>query len=202
MNNLVKLSIVVASSLSVISGAVVAQDLPARGPIPFASYDTNKDSSVSESEFYDARAARMSEKASQGMPMRNAANAPDFSTFDTDNDGKLTKLELLEGQNQQMQKNRANRGQGQKGQMRNNRGKNMQGMGRDMPTFESYDLNADGHLTQNEMDEARAKRMEQKASQGKLLRNSGNQTKFSDIDTNSDGEVSKQEFTSNQMRKR
>ena len=78
----------------------------------------------------------------------------------------------------------------------------MQGMGRDMPTFESYDLNADGHLTQNEMDEARAKRMEQKASQGKLLRNSGNQTKFSDIDTNSDGEVSKQEFTSNQMRKR
>ena len=198
----VKLSLVVASSLLVMSSSVIAQDLPARGPIPFASYDKNKDGSVSESEFYDARAARMSEKASQGMPMRNAANAPDFSTFDTDNDGKLTKLELLEGQNQQMQKNRANRGQGQKGQMRNNRGNNMQGMGRDMPTFESYDLNGDGHLTQNEMSKARAKRMEQKVSEGKLLKNSGNQTKFSDIDKDNDGKVSKQEFISNQMRKR
>jgi len=205
MKNLVKiikLSLVVASSLSIISGTVMAQDLPERGPIPFASYDTNKDGSVSESEFYDTRAARMSEKAGQGMPMRNAANAPDFSLFDTDKDGKLSKLELLEGQNQQMQKNRANRGQGQKGQMRNNRGSNMQGMGRDMPTFESYDLNDDGYLTQNEMDEARAKRMEQKVSEGKLLRNSANQSKFSDIDTNSDGKVSKQEFTSNQMSKR
>lgn len=45
-------------------------------------------------------------------------------------------------------------------------------------------------------------RMEQKASQGKMLRNSGNKTKFSEIDTNSDGKVSKEEFTSNQMRKR
>ena len=45
------------------------------------------------------------------MPMRNAANAPDFSVFDTDNDGKLTKVELLEGQNKQKRKNRANRRQ-------------------------------------------------------------------------------------------
>ena len=187
---IVKISLVIASSLSVISANVMAQDLPIRGPIPFTSFDTNKDGSVSESEFNDARAARISERESRGMPMRNAANAPDFSTFDTDDDGKLTKIELLEGQNQQMQKNRANRGQGQKGQMRN------------MPTFESYDLNADGYLTKNEMDEARAKRMEQKASEGKLLRNSGNQTKFSDIDTDNDGKVSKQEFISNQMRKR
>lgn len=198
----VKLSLVIASSLSVVSSAVIAQNLPAKGPIPFVSYDKNKDGSVSESEFYDARTARMSEKVSQGVPLRNAANAPDFSLFDTDNDGKLTKVELLEGQNKQMQKNRANRGQGQKGQMRNKEGNNMQGKGRNIPTFESYDLNADGHLTQNEMNEARAKRMKEKASQGKLLRNSANQTKFSDIDIDGNSKVSKQEFISNQMRKR
>lgn len=41
MNNLikiVKLSLVVASSLSVISGTVMAQNLLERDPIPFASY--------------------------------------------------------------------------------------------------------------------------------------------------------------------
>ena len=186
---IVKVSLVVASSLSILSTIAIAQDLPERGPIPFTSYDKNKDGTVSEDEFYNTRAIRMSKKASQGMPMRNAANAPDFSVFDANNDGKLTKVELLEGQNKQMQKNRANRGQWQKG------------MGRDMPTFESYDLNGDGYLTESEMNEARAKRMDEKASQGKMLRNSGNKTKFSYIDTNNDGKVSKKEFISNQMRK-
>ncbi|WP_207561421.1 EF-hand domain-containing protein [Sulfurimonas aquatica] len=200
MSNLlqiIKLSLVVASSLSVISAVAMAEDLPDRGPIPFTSYDINKDGSVSESEFYDTRATRMSNKASQNMPMRNAENAPDFNTLDRDNDGKLTKLELLEGQNQQMQNNRANKRQGQKGQRRK-----MQDMNRNMPIFESYDLNRDGYLTENEMSQARAKRIEQKVSQGKLLRNSANQTKFANIDTNNDGKVSKQEFITNQTKKR
>ena len=186
---IVKLSLLMAGSLSVVSSALIAQDLPLRGSIPFSSFDTNGDGSVSEQEFNDTRAAKMTEKASQGMPMRNAANAPDFSMLDTDNDGKLSKVELLEGQNKQMQINRANRGPGQKSQMR------------DMPTFESFDLNSDGYLTENEMDEARAKRMQEKASEGKMLRNSGNKSKFSDIDTNNDTKVSKQEFTEHQMRK-
>lgn len=116
MKNLVKilrLSLVVASSLSVMSTAIFAQDLPVRGPIPFSSFDINGDGSVSEKEFKDTRAVRITQRKSQGLPMRNASNAPDFSVLDTDNDGKLTKVELLEGQNKQMQKNRANRGQGQ-----------------------------------------------------------------------------------------
>ena len=185
-----KLSLAVVGVLSVVSTLTLAEDLPTRGPIPFSTYDTNKDGFVSESEFYDARGARMSEKATQGMPMRNAANAPDFSEFDTDKDGKLTKVELLEGQMQQMQQNRAKMGSG------------MKGMGRNIPTFESYDVNGDGSLSENELNEARAKRIEQKASEGKMMRNSGNQSNFSDIDTNGDGKVSKEEFMSNQMKKR
>lgn len=187
---IVKLGLVLASSISVISSAMLAQDLPLRGPIPFTSFDKNNDGSISKDEFYNTRAVRKSKKESQGMPMRNAANAPDFSVLDSDNDGKLSKVELLEGQNKQMQKNRANRGPGQRAMRRN------------MPTFESFDLNSDGHLTQNEMNEARAKRMQLKTSQGKMLRNSGNKSKFSDIDTDNDGKVSKQEFNSNQMKKR
>lgn len=190
-----KLSLAVVGVLSVVSTLTLAEDLPTRGPIPFSTYDTNKDGFVSESEFYDARGARMSEKATQGMPMRNAANAPDFSEFDTDKDGKLTKVELLEGQMQQMQQNRAKMGAGQMGS-------GMKGMGRNIPTFESYDVNGDGSLSESELNEARAKRIEQKASEGKMMRNSGNQSNFSDIDTNGDGKVSKEEFMSNQMKKR
>lgn len=203
---IVKLSLAVAGVLSVVSTGAFAEDLPTRGSIPFAVYDTNKDGLVSESEFNDARDARMSDKASQGMPMRNAANAPDFSVLDTDKDGKLTKLELLEGQMEQMQKNRAKMGSGQMGNGMQGMGSGQmatgKGMGRNMPTFESYDLNGDGALSETEMDEARAKRMEEKASQGKMLKNSGNQTKFSDIDANGDGAVSKEEFIANQMKKR
>jgi len=86
-------------------------DLSQRGPISFDIYDVNKDGLVSEKEFYDARAARMTIRAEEGMPMRNAGNAPDFTLFDTNKDGKLTKTELLEGQNEQMQNKRSNRGQ-------------------------------------------------------------------------------------------
>lgn len=195
MKNLAKLSLLVVGILAVVSTSTLAGDLAARGPISFSDFDTNKDGTVSESEFNDVRAARMSEKAAQGMPMKNAANAPAFSEFDTDHDGKLTKVELLEGQNKQMQKNRANMGSGQMGN-------NMKGMARNAPTFESYDLNGDGFLTENELDEARAKRVAQKESEGKMMKNSDNQTKFSEIDTNGDSKVSKEEFLANQMKKR
>ncbi len=216
MKNLVKkvnLSLVVVGALSMVSSSLMAQNIPDRGPISFSVYDSNNDNFVSQSEFYDARAKRMSKKAAQGKAMRKAGNAPEFEIFDANGDGRLTKLELLEGQNAQMQKNKANKGSKKQGKMNNRQGNkqgmrqsnkqgNMQSMRRNMPTFESYDLNGDGYLTQNEMNEARTQRMQQKASQGKMMRNSGNQTKFSDIDTNNDGKVNKKEFLSNQRRKK
>ena len=63
-----------------------------------------------------------------------------------------------------------------------------------MPTFESFDLNKDGMINSKEMEEARQKRMEEKASEGKMMKNIGNQPTFSDIDTNKDGNISKEEF--------
>ncbi|EIF51705.1 MULTISPECIES: EF-hand domain-containing protein [Sulfurovum] len=62
------------------------------------------------------------------------------------------------------------------------------------PTFEEYDLNNDGKITQSELEEARAKRMSQKAKEGKMLRNAGKAPAFSDMDKNNDGALNKEEF--------
>jgi len=80
-----------------------AADMPARGPVSFQVYDTNKDGFISEDEFNAIKAARMSANAEAGMPMRNAANAPDFAALDTNKDGKISPEELEKGQRQQMQ---------------------------------------------------------------------------------------------------
>ncbi|MEN8303072.1 MAG: EF-hand domain-containing protein [Campylobacterota bacterium] len=91
--------------LSLLGSLAFGAELAQKGPISFDIYDTNKDGLVSEKEFYDARAKRMEIRTEQGMPMRNAGNAPDFSEFDANKDGELSKVELLEGQNARMQKN-------------------------------------------------------------------------------------------------
>ncbi len=62
------------------------------------------------------------------------------------------------------------------------------------PTFEEYDLNSDGKITQSELEEARAKRMSQKAKEGKMLRNAGKAPAFADMDKNNDGALNQEEF--------
>lgn len=187
----VKIGCVVLGSLGVIASALLAQDLPDRGPVSFATYDVNGDGYVSQQEFYDIRDARMQQKATAGMPMRNAANAPDFSALDKDKDGKLSELELLRGQNEQMQKNKGNKGYN-----------NMGNRAAQMPAFESFDTNKDGMLNKQELNESRDKRMEQKAADGKMLKNSANRMPFEDIDANGDGQISKEEFLNHQMRRK
>ena len=188
----IKLSFVVAGSLSVLGSALIAQDLPTKGPIEFSSYDTNKDGFISEQEFNDLRAIRMEEKAQTGMPMKNAGNAPSFAMFDTNKDGKLTEVELLKGQNKQMQNNQKNMGMSPNG---------MKPKGK-MPAFEDFDLNKDGMISLKEMEESREKRMEQNALDGKMMKNIGNQPAFSDIDTNNDGNISKEEFLAHKPKPR
>ena len=188
----IKLSFVVAGSLSILGSALIAKDLPNRGPIEFSSYDTNKDGFVSEQEFNDLRVKRMEQKAEAAMPMKNAGNAPSFAMFDTNKDGKLTEVELLKGQNKQMQNNQKNMGMSPNG---------MKPKGK-MPAFEDFDLNKDGMISLKEMEESREKRMEQNALDGKMMKNIANQPAFSDIDLNNDGNISKEEFLAHKPKPR
>lgn len=77
-----------------------------------------------------------------------------------------------------------------------------QNMGRNMPTFESFDLNSDGTLTKSELDEAREKRVQERRDDGRMMRNVKSHYEFSRMDANEDGLVNKKEFEDHQTRRR
>ena len=79
--------------------------------------------------------------------------------------------------------------------MGGNKGKGIQ----NRPTFATYDLNNDGKITEKEFYDGQAKRMTQKADEGKMMRNAGKAPTFESIDANSDGAVTAAEFDTHQM---
>ena len=181
-----------ASGFSPISAQ--AEEIPVRGPIPFAAFDKDANGFISEEEFNTVRGKRMAKRAAEGRPMRGAASAPSFSDFDTNGDGQLTQDELAAGQKARME-NRPGMGMGQgMGQ-----GK---GMGRNMPAFSEFDLNGDGKILEKEFYEARSMRITERAQQGYQMKNLGNAPSFADIDTNGDGGISAEEFSSHQLQHR
>lgn len=99
MKNILK----VLCCVSVMTLSLQSADMPSRGSVSFAVYDSNKDGFISEEEFNAVKATRMQSKADANMPMRNAGNSPDFTFFDTNKDGKISSKELEKGQNAQMQ---------------------------------------------------------------------------------------------------
>ncbi|MBK7984018.1 MAG: EF-hand domain-containing protein [Candidatus Competibacteraceae bacterium] len=76
------------------------------------------------------------------------------------------------------------------------------GMGKNMPAFAEYDLNGDGKIVMQEFNEARAKRIGDKARQGYPMRNAGNAPAFEQIDRNGDGSISAEEFSAHQSERR
>ena len=117
-----KLIVMGLASVSLVS-TLTATDLTKKGPMSFEDYDSDHNGVVTESEFYKLREKRMNLKAEQGMPMRNAGNAPTFEQFDTNGDKQLTKMELLEGQMKNMSERKSQKG------MNKNQGMG-QGMGK------------------------------------------------------------------------
>jgi Ca2+-binding EF-hand superfamily protein len=71
-----------------------------------------------------------------------------------------------------------------------------------MPSFEDFDLDGDGGITEEEFHEARAKRIADRAKRGYPMRNIGNAPAFGEIDSDDDGAVSREEFAAHQARHR
>ena len=70
------------------------------------------------------------------------------------------------------------------------------------PQFSEYDLNNDGVILEKEFQEARTKRMSERAEEGRMLRKAGMAPSFADIDTNRDGKISPAEFQAHQEKNR
>lgn len=77
----------------------------AAGNMPtFADFDLNKDGSMTEAEFNEARAARMKERAQQGRMMRGMADGCTFAEIDTNHDGTVSPEEFAAHQAARRQK--------------------------------------------------------------------------------------------------
>jgi Ca2+-binding EF-hand superfamily protein len=173
-----------------------AEEMPVRGPVPFATFDKDGNGLISEQEFHATRARRMAGREAEGRPMRGAASAPSFTELDTNADGQLTQDELAAGQQTRMEQRRGmgmGRGPGM--------GQGM-GMGRNMPAFSDYDLDGDGKILEKEFSEARSMRISERTQQGYRMRNIANAPSFADIDTNGDAEIDSEEFTAHQSQRR
>ncbi|MBA6290769.1 EF-hand domain-containing protein [Colwellia sp. MB3u-70] len=91
--------------LSVISVSTLSAELPVRGPITFATYDSNGDGVISEQEFDQVRSERMAtKKAGKGHSMEpgrrkaegmsKGRNMASFTKFDLNGDGVILKQEF------------------------------------------------------------------------------------------------------------
>ena len=76
-----------------------------RPPMPvFADFDANHDQSLSEQEYYDARNARIANRAKEGRKMRGLENIASFTDIDSNADGKITEDEFLSFRQAHMKK--------------------------------------------------------------------------------------------------
>ena len=78
----------------------------------FATYDLNSDGKITQKEFYDGQAERMTQKANEGKMMRNVGKAPTFESIDANSDGTVTPAEFDTHQMNRMNSNMRGMGQG------------------------------------------------------------------------------------------
>ena len=72
------------------------------------------------------------------------------------------------------------------------------GKGMNMPTFEDFDLDSDGRISEEEFNKLHAERIARHAQEGRPMKHMANAPAFADIDTNGDGGVSREELSAHQ----
>ncbi|MGD2119483.1 MAG: EF-hand domain-containing protein [Chromatiales bacterium] len=174
----------------------MGQGMRGRNMPMFSDMDKNQDGRVDESELTAFREARMAERAQQGYPMRGMATRPDFAAVDTDGDGRISQEEFAAQQQQRRQQMMSN----MPSRPRMGMGRGMMG-GQQMPMFSRMDLNGDGVVVEQELNQFRGERMHARAQQGYMLRNAGNAPSFAEMDADGDGKITSQEFTNHRMQR-
>ena len=67
--------------------------------------------------------------------------------------------------------------------------------------FEIFDSNGDGYIDEQEFNRVRSERIQQRASDGRMMRNMDNAPAFTDLDSDGDGRVSRQEHQAHQRQR-
>jgi hypothetical protein len=113
----------IVGAFSLTTGLVIANDQPARGPVPFSTWDADNSGAIDEQEFNALREQRQSAVKASGRQGKNMANASTFAQIDSNGDSQISAEELSA-----MQQGKGNK-QGM-GKGRNGSGKAMhQGQG-------------------------------------------------------------------------
>lgn len=143
-------------------------------------------------------------------------NALSLKQMDTDRNGTISRAEYANAH-----KNRVRPGQRKGAMLGQGQGQGMgrgaaadapapqpgvgmgagQGMGRGMnrPDFADFDTNRDGSISQDELNQYRSDKLEQRAKEGRMMRNASKAQAFGDMDTNKDGKIDATEFSNHQM---
>lgn len=111
-------------------------------------------------------------------PALGMMNPPAFADFDTDANGCINEEEFSAGWN-------------------NRRAGNA-----NVPAFADFDTDQDGFISEQELGAGRAKRIAERASEGRQMRNVAKAASFADIDTNDDGKIDPEEFAAHQLQDR
>lgn len=124
-----------------------------------------------------------------------------FHLYDVDNNGCISPDELARVQ-EMRRAARQNSGPGT-GPCTGPCPGQQQGMGRgrqqNMPSFEYFDKNNDGFISEAELIEGRSMRISQRIQQGYRMKNTQNISQFQEIDSDMDGRISREEFSRHQM---
>lgn len=99
---------------------------------------------------------------------------PAFADFDTDGNGCVSEAEFAAGWN------------------------NRRAANGNVPAFADFDADQDGFISEQELGEGRAKRITERASEGRQMRNVGKAQPFAEIDSNADGKIDPAEFAAHQ----
>jgi len=175
-----------------VPAAAQAEEIPLRGPMPYAAFDRDGNGLVTKEEFAAMRHERLEARMAAIRARCDASSARMFAWLDTDDDGQLSRAELEAWQTSRMERQRW-RGMG----YGPNRGRGM-GMMRNRPAFTEFDINADGEVTEEEFYTARNNRIKARMEQGYRMRNLPNAPTFADLDADGNGEISAEEFAAHQ----